>query len=114
MPQWKRLGERTKLDYAEYSVKLLEVMEKVSARLIRPADVARYLRVERADAPVRANREIALLSNLMTVAVERGDIDVNPCKQVKRNLERPRTEAPGPRPSPPSSRGSTHKGRSGR
>lgn len=32
----------------------------------------------------------------MTVAVERGDIDVNPCKQVKRNLERPRTEAPEP------------------
>ncbi|MBB1599938.1 tyrosine-type recombinase/integrase [Variovorax sp. UMC13] len=96
MPQWKRLGERTKTDYAEYSVKLLEVMGKVSARLIRPADIARYLRVERAAAPVRANREIALLSNLMTVAVERGDIDVNPCKQVKRNLERPRTEAPDP------------------
>ncbi|MFZ3120049.1 MAG: tyrosine-type recombinase/integrase [Variovorax sp.] len=96
MPQWKRLGERTKLDYAEYSVKLLEVMGKVSARMIRPADIARYLRVERAEAPVRANREIALLSNLMTVAVERGDIDVNPCKQVKRNLERPRTEAPEP------------------
>lgn len=96
MPQWKRLGERTKTDYAEYSVKLLEVMGKVSARVIRPADIARYLRVERAAAPVRANREIALLSNLMTVAVERGDIDVNPCKQVKRNLERPRTEAPDP------------------
>lgn len=96
MPQWHRLGERTKLDYAAYSVKLLEVMGQVSARMIRPADIARYLRVERADAPVRGNREIALLSNLMTVAVERGDIDVNPCKQVKRNLERPRTEAPDP------------------
>ncbi|WP_164547958.1 hypothetical protein [Variovorax beijingensis] len=96
MPQWKRLGERTKSDYTEYSVKLLEVMGKVSARVIRPADIARYLRVERAAAPVRANREVALLANLMTVAVERGDIDVNPCKQVKRNLERPRTEAPEP------------------
>ncbi|WP_339088909.1 integrase [Variovorax paradoxus] len=96
MPQWKRLGERTKEDYAKYSVPLLAVMGKVSARLVRPADIARYLRVERADAPVRANREVALLSNLMTVAVERGDIDVNPCKQVKRNLERLRTEAPEP------------------
>lgn len=96
MPQWKRLGERTKSDYTQYSIKLLEVMGKVSGRIIRPADIARYLRVERAEAPVRANREIALLSNLMTVAVERGDIDVNPCKQVKRNLERPRTEAPEP------------------
>jgi integrase len=96
MPQWKRLGERTKSDYAEYSVKLLEIMGKVSARVVRPADIAQYLRVERAAAPVRANREVALLANLMTVAVERGDIDVNPCKQVKRNLERPRTEAPEP------------------
>lgn len=96
MPQWKRLSDQTKKDYAIYSVKLLEVMGQVSARIIRPADIARYLRVERAEAPVRANREIALLSNLMTVAVERGDIDVNPCKQVKRNLERPRTEAPEP------------------
>jgi hypothetical protein len=26
-------------------------------------------------------------------AVERGDIDLNLCKQVERNLERPRTEA---------------------
>ncbi len=83
-PQWKRLGERTKADYEAYSVKLLEVMGKVSARLIRPADIARYLRVERSAAPVRGNREVALLSNLMNVAVERGDIDVNPCKQVKR------------------------------
>lgn len=96
MPQWKRLGERTKADYEDYSVKLLEVMGKVPARMIRPADVARYLRVERAEAPVRANREIALLSNLMNVAVERGDIDANPCKQVKRNREKARTVAPEP------------------
>lgn len=32
----------------------------------------------------------------MNVAVERGDIDANPCKQVKRNREQPRTEAPDP------------------
>lgn len=95
-PQWARLGARTKDDYTDYSVKLLEVMGEVSARMIRPADIARYLRVERAEAPVRANREIALLSNLMNVAVERGDVDVNPCKQVKRNQEKPRTEAPEP------------------
>lgn len=93
-PQYKRLAERTKKDYTVYSIQLLEVMGKASARIIRPADVARYMRVERAEAPVRANREIALLSNLMNVAIERGDIDANPCKQVKRNKESPRTEAP--------------------
>ena len=71
-------------------------MGDVPAAAIRPADMARYLRVERADAPVRGNREVALLSNLMTVAIERAEIDANPCKQVKKNSERPRTEAPGP------------------
>lgn len=94
LPQWTRLSPRTKEDYTDYSVELLRVMGKVPARVIRPADVARYMRKERAEAPIRANREIALLSNLMNVAIERGDLDVNPCKQVKRNRETPRTEAP--------------------
>lgn len=94
--RWTELKPRTQSDYEQYSVKLLEVMGDVPAQMIRPADIARYLRVERADAPVRGNREVALLSNLMHVAIERGDIDVNPCKQVKKNSEKARTEAPEP------------------
>jgi len=96
LPQWHRLADLTKRHYTIYSGPLLRVMGGVHASAIRPADVARYLRVERGDAPVRANREIALLSNLMQVAIERGDIGANPCKQVKRNKESPRTEAPEP------------------
>lgn len=94
--KWLDLKPRTQSDYQQYSIKLLEVMGDVPAAVIRPTDIARYLRVERADAPVRGNREIALLSNLMTLAIERGEIDANPCKQVKKNSERPRTEAPEP------------------
>ena len=52
------------------------------------------MRVERAAAPKRANREMALLSNLMNLAVERGIIAANPCKQVRRNKEPPKVEAP--------------------
>ena len=95
-PKWADLKPRTQSDYVSYSVNLLGVMGEVAAVAIRPSDIARYLRVERADAPVRGNREVALLSNLMNVAIERGDIDANPCKQVKKNSERPRTEAPSP------------------
>ena len=95
-PKWAELKERTKSDYQAYSVKLLEVMGDVPAGIIRPTDIARYLRVERAEAPVRGNREVALLSNLMNVAIERGEIDSNPCKQVKKNSEKARTEAPEP------------------
>ncbi|MFD1709712.1 tyrosine-type recombinase/integrase [Ottowia sp. GY511] len=97
LPQWNELAPATQKDYDKSSKHLLRVMGAVPAGQIRPADIARYLRVERASAPVRANREVALLSNLLNVAVERGDIEVNPCRQVRRNKEVPRTEAPEPK-----------------
>jgi integrase len=93
-PAFKQLAEGTQDSYRDLWKPLGKVFAKGVASHIRPADVARYLRVERADAPVTANREIALLSNLMNLAVERGEIDANPCKQVRRNKEQPRSEAP--------------------
>jgi integrase len=93
-PGWLVLSDNTRADYLQCSVKVLETFGAARAALIRPADINRYLRVERADAPVRANREAALLSNLFNLGVERGDLDANPCKQVRRNKEQPRTEAP--------------------
>lgn len=93
---WKELSERTQNDYTIYSGPLLKVFSGVHVAAIRPAHIARYLRKERASAPVRANREKALLSNLMNLAIEQGLIDVNPCKQVKRNKETPRDVSPEP------------------
>jgi integrase len=93
---WKELSERTQNDYTVYSGPLLKVFSNAHVAAIRPAHVARYLRDERASAPVRANREKALLSNLMNLAIERGLIDVNLCKQVKRNKETPRDVSPEP------------------
>jgi hypothetical protein len=60
-PEWGALRERTQADYADYSVELLRVFGTVHASSISAPDVARYLRVERKAAPVRANREVALL-----------------------------------------------------
>lgn len=93
-PQWKRLSDATRDDYTQASGPLLKVMGKATSAQVKPKAINRYLRVERASAPTRANREFALLSNLMNLAVERGDIEANPCKQVRRNPEAPRTEAP--------------------
>jgi integrase len=42
------------------------------------------------DAPVRANREKALLSHVYTKAMEKGLCDYNPCRGVKRNPEKAR------------------------
>ena len=91
---WARLKDDTRRDYAQCAKPLLAVFGDVPASAIKPADIARYLRIERAGAPVRANRENSLLSNLMNVAIERGEIETNPCKQVRRNREMPRHVEP--------------------
>jgi integrase len=91
---WGLLAQATRDDYTQCSGPLLKTFGPARAALIRPTDVNRYLRVERGSAPVRANREMALLSNLFNLAISRGDMEANPCKQVRRNKEQPRTEAP--------------------
>lgn len=93
---WKALSDASRTDYTQSSKQLLKRFGMAAPADITPQVCARYLRVERSTASVRANREMALLSNLMNVAVERGDLLANPCKQVRRNKERPRKTAPEP------------------
>lgn len=97
-PKWADLRERTQADYRDYAVPLLRVFGDCHAAAITAPDVARYLRIERKDAPKRANREISLLGNLIGLAIERGEAEHNPCRggQVARNPERPRDKAPDP------------------
>lgn len=94
LPAFKDLADDTRTDYIQCSGPLLKVFGTMQPATIKPAHIARYLRVERADAPVRANREKSLLSNLFNVGIERGDLEVNPCKQVRKNKEKVRKEAP--------------------
>ncbi len=54
---------------------------------LKPHHVATYRDVRGQDAPVRANREKALLSHVFTKAMEKGMVDFNPCRGVKRNKE---------------------------
>lgn len=93
-PEWADLGDATRTDYKQCWKQLEKRFAKATSKAITPQVMARYLRKERKGAPVRANREAALMSNLMNVAVERGDILANPCKQVRRNKERSRPDAP--------------------
>lgn len=91
-PAWARLAEASRVDFTQSWKPLEPRFGTMTAGSVKPKHCNRYLRVERAAAPVRANREMALLSNLLNLAVERGDIDVNPCRQVRRNPESPREE----------------------
>jgi integrase len=72
----------------------------VAVRLLRqafghmqPADIAPhhiYAYMDARAAPVRANREKALLSGIFHLAIRKGIKTENPCRLVKRNRERPR------------------------
>lgn len=94
--RWKRYSPDTRKDYTQCSGPLLLRFKDARASDIEAPDVARYLRKERKDAPVRANREIALLSNLFGLAIEFGQAKTNPCREVRRNEEQPRTETADP------------------
>ncbi|WNG69330.1 tyrosine-type recombinase/integrase [Cupriavidus gilardii] len=93
-PDWQKLADATKRDYDQCWPQLERCFGDVHASHLRASHVARYMRVERAGAPVRANREVALLSNLCNLAIERGESEANPCRQVRRNTEQPRSKAP--------------------
>ncbi len=93
-PEWADLAEGTRTDYTLCWTQLKPRFGTMSPRALTAQHCRRYLRVERADAPVRANRELAVLSNLCTVAIDTGDADINVCRHVRRNKERPRHLAP--------------------
>ena len=70
-PGWADLAPGTRDDYIQCSKALLKVRGKMAPSSIKPAPIARYLRVARINAPVRATREFALFSNLMNLATVR-------------------------------------------
>lgn len=69
---------------------LRPAFDKAPIDAIRPQDVARYR--DARSAPVRANREIALLSHVFNMAREWGFTKKdNPCRGVRKNKEAPRS-----------------------
>lgn len=68
---------------------LRPVFDSAPIDAIRPQDIARYR--DARSAPVRANREIALLSHVFNMAREWGFTQRdNPCRGVRKNKEKPR------------------------
>ncbi|MFZ5540776.1 MAG: tyrosine-type recombinase/integrase [Pseudomonadota bacterium] len=92
-PMWRDLAERTQVDYADYSKPLLKVFGHVHASAITRQDVRRYMMRERGG-KVRGSREVALLSNLMHLAIDYGYATENVCLGIKRVRERPRKVVP--------------------
>lgn len=93
-PDWAALAPGTQVDYELCWTQLEPRFGAMQPRAITALHCRRYLRVERAGSPIRANREMALLSNLLNVAIDNGDVEINVCRHVRRNKERPRNMAP--------------------
>lgn len=92
----KVVSARTLADNESEAKMLRLVFGQMPVTAVKRQHVARYLR-ERCDrqfipAPIRANREAALLSSAYSWAMGLRDWDVNenPCYGVRRNTERPR------------------------
>ncbi|WP_213152684.1 phage integrase [Pseudomonas aeruginosa] len=82
-------GLKTQKDNLKVIVQLMRSFESAPIEALTPQIIAQYR--DARSAPVRANREIALLSHAFNMAREWGITDrENPCRGVKRNKEAPR------------------------
>lgn len=86
-----KLSPRTRKDYAACAVPLLAVFGPHPLEAIQPHHVARYMDERGKAAPVRANREKALLSAIWNWSRGRGiTSQPNPCAGVHRHPEKAR------------------------
>lgn len=92
--RWLKLAQATKDDYIQCWEQIDKVLGDGPIGSIDSVMVARYVMIERAAAPSRANHEKALLSNLFRHGILLGLCKNNPAKDVAPNEEEPRTEAP--------------------
>jgi len=82
---------KTQKDNIGCLVKLRKVFDNAPINAITPQHIAMYRDERGADAPVRANREIALFSHVWNLAREWGyTAKENPVKGVRKNKEKPR------------------------
>jgi integrase len=93
-PGFAKLAPRTQADYRDHAREIRRVFGRMAPAAVRPSHIARYRSIERGEAPVRANRELAFFSSAFQFGIEFHDLPSNPCRAVRRNKETPRTVKP--------------------
>lgn len=93
-PRWKKLADSSKLDYQQAWKEVEKTFGNMQANRIDSTMVARYVHVERAKSPKRANTEKALLSNLFGHGIKLGVCTVNATIGVEPHQLEARSEAP--------------------
>lgn len=89
-------SEKTRREYennaktlSNTAIKSGERFGQIDSERITPGVIRRY--IDARTAKVSANREVAFMSVCFSWAVERDLLKTNPCKEVRRNSEKPRT-----------------------
>ncbi|HMM76965.1 MAG TPA: hypothetical protein PJ986_14735 [Gammaproteobacteria bacterium] len=85
-------AESTRREYTRYARAIRTAFGDQRLEALTSSDVAQYLR--RRSAKVEANREMTMLSSIYSEAMAQGWCDVNPCRGVRRNPEKPATIIP--------------------
>jgi integrase len=93
-PRWKKLADSSKIDYRQAWKEVEKTFGNMQASRIDSTMVARYVHIERAKSPKRANTEKALLSNLFGHGITLGVCTVNSTIGVEPHQLEPRSEAP--------------------
>ncbi len=88
----RKVSPRTQADNEHEKLALMRSLGHCTLESVKPTTIAQYL--EKRGAPVRANREISLLSRAFSWAVAQGLADRNPCLGVERNKEQSRKRSP--------------------
>lgn len=94
--RFKKLAQGTRDDYEQCWLQIAPVLGSGPIGCMDVTMITRYVHVDRADSPSRANHEKALLSNLFRHGILIGLCKDNPAKQVPPHDEEARTEAPDP------------------
>lgn len=85
-------AESTRREYTRYARAIRTAFGDQRLEALTSSDVAQYLR--RRSAKVEANHEMAMPSSIYSEAMAQGWCDVNPCRGVRRNPEKPATIIP--------------------
>lgn len=92
--RWNDLNPNTRKDYEGAWKQIQERLGSMHISTIDAPTVARYVHIERASTPRRANIEKALLSNLFKHGILLGVCQHNPAPDVEPHKSNVRTEAP--------------------
>ncbi|MRT30769.1 hypothetical protein [Herbaspirillum sp. CAH-3] len=88
-----RKAEGTLIENKREKKNLEKVFGLMAPQDIRPKDVYGYLAARAAQgAPAKANKEIALLSAILEYGRRLGQLEVNPCRDIRYNKTRPSTK----------------------